>query len=102
MVVERVIFFEGMVYHIEEEVYSDDHSSIYTSEDSFEEDNTLQDRFKEQNPLRERETIGTPGSVLNSLTNLDDFTEHKENIQKMLNKISDLRPETQAHPQVQS
>ena len=50
MVVERVIFFEGMVYQIEEEIYSDeDHSSVYTSEDSFEEDNNLQNRFKDQN-----------------------------------------------------
>ena len=45
--IERQIFFEGMVYMIEEEIYSDaDHSSVYTSEDSFEEDNTLQRVFK--------------------------------------------------------
>ena len=32
--VEREVFFRGMVYIIEEEVYSDsDRSSVYTSED---------------------------------------------------------------------
>ena len=36
------VFFDGAVYMIEEEIYSDaDHSSVYTSEDSFEEDETL-------------------------------------------------------------
>ena len=50
LLIERQIFFEGMVYMIEEEIYSDaDHSSVYTSEDSFEEDNTLQRVFKTQN-----------------------------------------------------
>ena len=65
MIVERVIFFEGMVYQIEEEIYSDaDHSSVYTSEDSFEEDNHLQGRFKQENAIR---AIGTAGTVLNSI-----------------------------------
>ena len=65
MIVERVIFFEGMVYQIEEEIYSDaDHSSVYTSEDSFEEDNNLQGQFKQQNALRNVETAGT---ILNSI-----------------------------------
>ena len=42
MLVERIVFFDGMVYQIEEELYSDeDHSSVYTSEDSFEEDMSL-------------------------------------------------------------
>ena len=42
MLVERVIFFDGMVYQIEEEIYSEEgHSSVYTSEDSFEEDDSL-------------------------------------------------------------
>jgi len=36
-----------MVYVIEEEVYSDsDKSSVYTSEDDFQVDDTLQQRFK--------------------------------------------------------
>ena len=39
MIIEKIIYYEGMVYKIEEEVYSDaDHSSVYTSEDSFESD----------------------------------------------------------------
>ena len=43
VVIHRQVFFEGKVYQIEEEVYSDsDHSSVYTSEDDFEEDGTLQ------------------------------------------------------------
>ena len=38
MLVERTIFYGGMVYQIEEEIYSDEgHSSVYTSEDDFEE-----------------------------------------------------------------
>ena len=46
MLVERVIFFDGMVYQIEEEVYSDeDHSSVYTSEDSFEADDELKKEY---------------------------------------------------------
>ena len=52
LLVERVIFFDGQVYQIEEEVYSDsDHSSVYTSEDSFTVDEGLQDQFKQFNPL---------------------------------------------------
>ena len=43
MIIEKLVFFEGMVYQIEEEIYSEtDHSSVYTSEDSFEEDDRLQ------------------------------------------------------------
>merc|ERR1712032_600292 len=57
MLVERVIFFDGMVYQIEEEVYSDsDHSSVYTSEDSFEIDEDLQNQFKSINPLFDDKT----------------------------------------------
>ena len=45
-IIKRQVFYQGMIYMIEEEVYSDsDHSSVYTSEDDFEENNTLQDRF---------------------------------------------------------
>ena len=47
VIIKRQIFFEGVVYQIEEELYSDsDHSSRYTSEDEFEVDNNLQKRFK--------------------------------------------------------
>ena len=53
MTVEKQIFFNGMVYIIEEEVYSDpDHSSVYTSEDSFESDKGLQRDFAKRNPLK--------------------------------------------------
>lgn len=53
--IKRTVFFQGMVYIIEEEVYSDsDNSSVYTSEDDFNEDLNLQrkivddlDRYKE-------------------------------------------------------
>ena len=43
IIIERQIFFNGMVYMIEEEQYSDpDHSSVYTSDDDFESDEGLQ------------------------------------------------------------
>lgn len=52
LTVERVVFFDGQVYQIQEEVYSDsDHSSVYTSEDSFEIDEHIQEQFKQFNPL---------------------------------------------------
>ena len=42
VLIQRTIFFEGMVYQIEEEMYSDSgHSSIYSSEDSFDSDDGL-------------------------------------------------------------
>ena len=69
-----------MVYMIEEEIYSDaDHSSVYTSEDSFEEDNTLVKVFKSQNQIIDRHK-GTSASVMNSMQSLDGFIEHKDNI----------------------
>ena len=53
VVIHRQIFFQGMVYMIEEEVYSDsDHSSVYTSEDEFEMDHSLQKQFVKFNPLK--------------------------------------------------
>ena len=69
-----------MVYMIEEEIYSDaDHSSVYTSEDSFEEDNTLVKVFKSQNQIIDRHK-GTSASVMNSMQSLEGFIEHKDNI----------------------
>jgi hypothetical protein len=39
---ERSIFYKGNVYSIEEELYSDsDKSSVYTSEDDFEEEEEM-------------------------------------------------------------
>ena len=56
VIIQRQIFFDGVVYQIEEELYSDsDHSSVYTSEDDFEVDRNLQGRFKRANPLLEDE-----------------------------------------------
>ena len=53
MTIERTIFFNGMIYQVEEEVYSDpDHSSVYTSEDSFESERGLQREFAHKNPLK--------------------------------------------------
>lgn len=47
IIIQRQIFFEGVVYMIEEELYSDpDASSVYTDSDSFEEDWDIQKRFK--------------------------------------------------------
>ena len=52
LVIMQQVFFNGAVYMIEEEIYSDaDHSSVYTSEDSFEEDETLQKVFTQQNQI---------------------------------------------------
>ena len=57
-VFKRQVFFEGMVYMIEEEVYSDsDHSSVYTSEDDFEVCDTLQEQFSRVNPLKNKITV---------------------------------------------
>ena len=51
VIIERHIFFEGVVYQIQEELYSDsDHSSVYTSEDDYEVEKHLPKRFKEKNP----------------------------------------------------
>ena len=51
VVIERHIFFEGCVYQIQEELYSDsDHSSVYTSEDDFTVEKNLPKRFKAKNP----------------------------------------------------
>ena len=42
VIIQRQIFFEGVVYQIEEELYSDsDHSSVYTSEDDWEIDKAI-------------------------------------------------------------
>lgn len=55
VIIKRQIFFEGVVYQIEEELYSDsDHSSVYTSEDEFEEDKGLQSQFKQSNRVLSR------------------------------------------------
>jgi len=41
-IIKRTVFFQGMVYIIEEEIYSDsDNSSVYTSEDDFDDDKYL-------------------------------------------------------------
>lgn len=46
IVIERQIYFKGNVYIVEEEIYSDDDkSSVYTSEDEFEEDDEVPEDF---------------------------------------------------------
>ena len=85
LVIMQQVFFNGAVYMIEEEIYSDaDHSSVYTSEDSFEEDETLQKVFTQQNQILVRQ--GTPGSIMNSMKSIDQdgFIEHKENLKNAL------------------
>ena len=93
MIKESIIFHEGMVYTIQEEIFSDDdHSSVYTAEDSFEEDDHLPVKLKqEMNQLR---NIGTPGTDLNSIqsSHFAGFVEHKENIKRMLSKVAGLGP----------
>ena len=57
VIIQRQIFFEGVVYEIEEELYSDaDASSVYTSEDDFDVDRTLQTKFQMANPLNSEKT----------------------------------------------
>jgi len=44
--IERQIFFKGMVYIVEEEVHSDSEcSSVYSSEDDFEDERGICKRF---------------------------------------------------------
>lgn len=51
-IISKLIFFEGIVYQIEEEVFSDsDHSSVYTSEDDFKTDKMMAKKYKANNPL---------------------------------------------------
>jgi len=53
VIIQRQIFFEGVVYQIEEELYSDsDHSSVISSDDEFQVDKHIQKRFKQINPLK--------------------------------------------------
>ena len=58
VIIKRQIFFEGVVYQIEEELYSDsDHSSVYTSEDSFDENKNIVGRYTRANPIKSEEQI---------------------------------------------
>jgi len=67
-IVSKLIFFEGVVYQIEEEVFSDsDHSSVYTSEDDFEVDRKLAVKYKKNNPLAS-EIDGHPDHEISSET----------------------------------
>lgn len=60
-IVQKIIFFEGIVYQIEEEVYSDsDHSSVYTSEDDFETDKQMAKKYKNNNPLLSEADLNDP------------------------------------------
>ena len=55
VLVEREVFFKGMVYIIEEEVYSDsDRSSIYTSEDEFEVSKDVNHDFAHSFPILDK------------------------------------------------
>lgn len=54
------MFFDGVVYMIEEELYSDsDHSSVYTSEDDFDFDRSNQMRLRK---IKVEDTITHTGS----------------------------------------
>ena len=71
--IQRQVFFQGMVYMIEEEVYSDsDKSSVYTSEDSFDEDRFICNRFAKENPLPTKEQIDELNVTMSSLTSKSD------------------------------
>lgn len=65
----KLIFFEGVVYQIEEEVFSDsDHSSVYTSEDDFEVDKKIAHKYKKNNPLVSELGAGHEDHVISSET----------------------------------
>jgi hypothetical protein len=50
--VEREVWFKGNVYVIEEEIYSEsDKSSVYTSEDSYHEDDEITTEWAKKFPL---------------------------------------------------
>ena len=56
MINEREVCFKGMVYVIEEEVYSDsDKSSIYSSEDELEVSKEMKKMFAKVYPLLNKE-----------------------------------------------
>ena len=56
MLVEREVFFKGMVYIIEEEMYSDsDRSSCYTSEDDMDVQKEISKTFHHAFPLLNKE-----------------------------------------------
>ena len=72
VIIQRQIFFDGVVYQIEEELYSDsDHSSVYTSEDDFKVDKNIQRRFREVNPLLSDQdsVVSATGNLLKKFTN---------------------------------
>ena len=55
--IEREVFFKGMVYVIEEEVQSDsDNSSVYTSEDEFDVDKNISKIFYKAFPFMNKVT----------------------------------------------
>ena len=69
-IIQRQIFFQGVVYQIEEELYSDsEHSSVYTSDDDFEVEKNIQRRFKQVNPLRSTSNfqLSQTGNMLKKL-----------------------------------
>jgi hypothetical protein len=56
-VIQQKVFYKGNVYVIEEEVYSSEgHSSVYTSEDDFNEDKNIGPRFCKKFPLLKKHT----------------------------------------------
>ena len=78
MLIEKVVFFEGMVYQIQEEIFSDtDHSSVYTSEDSFSEDDDLQVKFKKQSQCASDNASSLKKSMS---TSKGGFTEHHNKV----------------------
>ena len=98
MIIMRQIFFEGVVYQIEEELYSDpDNSSVYTSDDEFEYDKKLPKTFKAENPITEVATeieqslksraINTPRTKKTALDKSSNPHATAENFQKALPEI---------------
>ena len=83
MLVERLVYFEGMVYKIEEEIYSEtDHSSVYTSEDSFEEADYLQKKFSKASPLLSVQD-GQSDNLNATMTSIGFTIAGKKNLDKI-------------------
>ena len=72
VIIQRQVFFDGVVYMIEEELYSDsDHSSVYTSEDDFDMDRSNQMRLRKWKPEDISETSKSNLDLKHSVQRMD-------------------------------
>lgn len=105
-IVQKIIFFEGIVYQIEEEVYSDsDHSSVYTSEDDFETDKQMAKRYKNNNPLLSEADLNDPILTDDARTRLGKKFQSRQSTakhtieRKLATSEHSIKHQTDLHPQ---